>query len=178
MHLFQVAMARQISSSEAFKGIGYTLYQKGDYRKAILYLKQAMKLNHTQEAVAEWIEGKKAIAPFSMKTDARTKIAWSHYHLGDYNKALEIFHKAEKENPGRSTVYEGIGWTYLKTNRFIEARTAFQNAVYTQPLNQSAIHGLKTVKQSLAERNLKRQTTNSSRLPRQVSMGKNANNPS
>jgi len=155
-YIFQVALNRKPDSSETFKGLGFTAFKLKDYNKSILYLKQSVVLNKNPKTFEELVKGNTAIAPYKNATNAQTKLGWSYFHLGQYNRAISEFNRELQNNPDWTSLYEGLGWSYLKLKKLAESRAAFSKAIRLQPLNNSAHVGLNQSKQIAIKEKLKR----------------------
>ncbi len=155
-YIFQVALNRKPDSSETFKGLGFTNYKLKDYNKAILYLKQSSILNKDLKPVEELVKDNSAIAPYNHETSVQTKLGWSYFHLGQYNRAISVFNEELEKRQNWTSIYEGLGWSYLKLKRLAQSRAAFSKAIRLQPLNNSAHFGLNQAKQLAIREKLKR----------------------
>jgi tetratricopeptide (TPR) repeat protein len=63
------------------------------------------------------------------------KIAFCHQKLGNYQQALEFYHKAEIIDPGRLWVIYRIAWCYKRTGNFEKAVAYYQLAEKIEPEN-------------------------------------------
>ena len=158
-YLFQVALKRKPDSSETFKGLGFSSYKLKNYNKSVLYLKQSMTLNKDLKTVGELIKDNSAIAPYENETNAQTKLGWSYYYLGQYNRAIAEFNSELENRPNWTSIHEGLGWSYLKLKKLAQSRGAFTKAIRLQPLNNSAHVGLNQAKQLAIREKLKRKET-------------------
>ena len=124
--------------------------------KAILYLKQSAVLNKDLKPVEELVKDGSAIAPYKTETSVNTKLGWSYFNLGQYNRAISVFNEELGKNPDWTSVHEGLGWSYLKLKKLAQSRAAFSKAIRLQPLNNSAHYGLNQAKQITIREKLKR----------------------
>jgi tetratricopeptide (TPR) repeat protein len=155
-YIFQVALNRKPDSSETFKGLGFTSFKLKNYNKSILYLKQSAILNKDLKNVEELVKDGSAIAPYKTETSVQTKLGWSYFNLGQYNRAISVFNEELGKNPDWTSIYEGLGWSYLKLKKLAQSRAAFSKAIRLQPLNNSAHYGLNQAKQLAIREKLKR----------------------
>jgi tetratricopeptide (TPR) repeat protein len=158
MQMFKTSMQIQPNRSEAHKGMGYIFFHLGRFSEAKQMFKQCLALNPTPNPVFELVTGKNAIAPFKLQTTARTKLGRIHFINEDNPKAIAIFIEELKQQPDQPDAYDGLGWAYLKQNRALEARVAFNMSIRLEPLNNSARKGLRQAKQAITEERLGRKT--------------------
>ena len=159
LNIFQISRAKAPNKSDTIKGIGYILFKQEKYKEAVTWLNKSLTINPYPLVVTETVDNENAISPFEIETSIRTKLGWSFYRLGNYDKALVQFSQELELHPSWSDVNNGLGWSYLKTNRLAEARTAFYSALKNQPLNNSAHKGLNRVKQMFVKQKLLKQQT-------------------
>ena len=154
--MFKNSLRKQPNKSESRKGIGYVLNKTDKLPEAAKYLSQALALNNDPNPVIEMISGNHTIAPYSKITTARTTLGNIFLKQGKPYEAIELFQEELKFRPNLAVAQDGLGWSYLKLNQFIQSRTAFKNAIKNQPLNYLTHKGLKEVKQRIANNKLKR----------------------
>ena len=154
--MFKNSLREQPNKSEARKGMGYALNKIDKLPEAAKYLSQALELNNDPNPVTEMISGNNTIAPYSTITTARTTLGNIFLKQGKPSEAIELFQEELKFRPNLAVAQNGLGWSYLKLNQFIQSRTAFKNALKNQPLNYLTHQGLKEVKQKIANNRLKR----------------------
>ena len=150
VQMFNTALESSPRSSEAMKGLGYSFYQKGQWKEAAAFLKKSIKRNPNPHPVTEKYQGTEPGVEIDMKTSVRTKLARTLIQKGKYQEALEHLQEALSLHPDWPEVYDGLGWAYLKLNRLAESREAFGQALRYQPLNPFSHKGLKEVHYRLA----------------------------
>jgi tetratricopeptide (TPR) repeat protein len=148
--MFNTAFSHTPRKPETVKGIGYTLLRMGQHRKAADFLHESLQLNPEVPPVTETVaDDANDFSDFTVQTSARTQLARAFLKLGLYDEALRHFLIEAERHPNWPEVHDGLGWTYLKLERRIEARAEFIKALRQQPLLQSAQRGLSEVKQSV-----------------------------
>jgi len=155
--IFRVSLAKAPGKSDTLKGIGYNRFQQKKYKEAITWLDRSLSTNPNPSPVMEHVDNENAISPFEMETSARTRLGWSYFYLGNYDRAVAQFSRELEKHPDGSDANNGLGWTYLKMNRLAESRAAFNLAIKSLPLNNSAHKGLNRVKRMIAARKLQKQ---------------------
>jgi tetratricopeptide (TPR) repeat protein len=98
----------------AFLNLGLAYYQKGDYRRAISYYKEALEIDSS----------------FVM---AYENIGLAYEAAGEWEKACEAYQSAISYEPGSPDAYLLLGKLHLRLGRLSEAVEVFQKAVAKDP---------------------------------------------
>lgn len=146
MKMFRLSLKRAPRESEPRKGIGYVLFQRGEYEQAGGFLKDSLDRDPDPAPVLETIRRPKSLGPYKLLTSARTKLARVHILLGNNEEAIKLLNQELNLHPNRAAAYDGLGWVYLQRNRLPEARLAFTQALRLEPLNNLSHKGLNEVK--------------------------------
>jgi tetratricopeptide (TPR) repeat protein len=124
------------------------------WEDAETYLKKSLKRNPKTYPVTEKKQGNEPGLKINIVTSARTKLARTLLHQSKHQEALKHFLEELDLHPDWPEVHDGLGWTYLKLNRLVESREAFNQAIRHQPLNPLSHKGLSEVKYRMALKNL------------------------
>ncbi len=142
---------------DAFNDQGNTLYDTGQYAKALDVYKQALSvkpqdpltLNNLGAAYFALGQNKEAIDTFQSAVKAKPDDAESYLNLGvayntteKYDEAAAALNKAIALKPDWAEALSALGDTYLSLNRYDEAAKAFQAVVKLQPNNVNAYSNL------------------------------------
>jgi len=152
--MFNTALASQPRSSEAMKGLGYNFFKMKKWEDAETYLKKSLKRNPKTYPVTEKKQGSEPGQKINIVTSARTTLARVLLRQSKHREALKHFLEELNHHPDWPEIHDGLGWTYLKLNRLLESREAFNQAIRHQPLNPLSHEGLNEVKYRMALKNL------------------------
>jgi tetratricopeptide (TPR) repeat protein len=154
MDMFQIVLRDQPNKSEAYKGMGYNLFQLGKYQQAQSFLETSLAINPRPESIQETRTDIDSQKPYEITTTVRSKLGRILTLAKRYDLAIEMFQSALKENDRLAEAYDGLGWLYLKRNRLSSSRAAFTTALQLQPLNRLSQKGLAQVKKTIALQNV------------------------
>jgi tetratricopeptide (TPR) repeat protein len=115
------------------------------YREAIAPLRQSLALDADLPPVQERVEipGVPGLHPIT--SDARSTLAWSHYHAGDYPEAARHFREVTQRRPNWADPFSGLGWTLTKLGDREAAEQAFRKSLQVTPRHADALMGLRTL---------------------------------
>jgi len=129
---FREALALDPRYRDAAVGFAYSLFELGRYAEALPHLERL-----TREGEGNML--KSAAADLE---EVRSRLAWTLFYLGEYEKAREQFTKSLASRPDWSGLHNGLGWTYLRLGDRARARASFQRALQLQPNHADAKEGL------------------------------------
>lgn len=145
------------NSADNHVELGWVLYQKGEYNKALAEYKKALDINekhygaHYNLGVAYRQVGKYdlAVASLQKALEIAPKSFEAHYDLGmayqgngKLDQALQELKLAYKLNPGSTEIIYRIGETYEKLGNVQEAKYQYQSALEFDPKFTQAEEGL------------------------------------
>jgi tetratricopeptide (TPR) repeat protein len=129
---FRQALALDPKYRDASVGFAYSLFELGRYAEALPHLERA-----TREGEAT------AFRPaLSDVEQVRSRLAWTLFYLGDYQRARVEFTKGLAARPDWAGLHNGLGWTYLRLGDKARARPSFQHALQLQADFPDAKEGL------------------------------------
>jgi tetratricopeptide (TPR) repeat protein len=129
---FREALALDPRFRDAAVGYAYALFELGRYAEALPHL----------ERLTRGGEGSAIQTPMRDVEDVRSRLAWTFFYLGGYDKARDQFLKGLKARPDWYGLHNGLGWTYLRLGDRVRARASFQRALELQPSYADAKEGL------------------------------------
>lgn len=109
----------QVYEANAYRGIGRTLWDEGDYQGARVNLEKALELDDT-DAFSHWALG------------------GVFYDQGDYEAALPELERAVALRPENAGMLAWLGACYMALERWEEARTVLEKAVELAPDREDA----------------------------------------
>jgi superkiller protein 3 len=112
--------------SDAYNGMGWTAFEKGEHEKAIAFWRKALEINPKMPAV-------------------HNSIAQTLIILGRYD---EVVKEAEEElniTPQSNLSYFLIGQGYLKQKEYEKAKKYYETAIKLKPDYMNAYYGLITI---------------------------------
>jgi tetratricopeptide (TPR) repeat protein len=136
---------------------GWLLYLAGRYEESILAYRKAVRLEPGAieprlglmlplMAARKWGEARTAGVETLEKAPgdftAQSRIAFTHYQQGQYEKAESWYRKALAGYPSNLEMRAGLAWSLYKQNRFPEARAEFQQILDISPDHASALEGM------------------------------------
>jgi tetratricopeptide (TPR) repeat protein len=161
---FRQALARQPKWEGLHDGLGWSRYQVGRYHLALESFREALALDprHRDAAVGyayslfelgRYAEARPHLERLTREgegyasqgkdvEDVRSRLAWTLFYLGQYEKARDQFLKGLAAWPDWYGLYNGLGWTYLRLGDRTHARASFQRALQLQPGYADAKEGL------------------------------------
>ncbi len=154
MDMFQIALRDQPNKSEAYKGMGYNLFQLKKFEEAQSFLETSLVINPQSESILETRMDSMSNQPYEIVTTIRSKLGRILISAKRYDLAIEMFQAALKEDNRLSDAYDGLGWLYLKKRLFSASRAAFTTSLQLQPLNPTSQKGLAQVKKTIALQNV------------------------
>jgi Flp pilus assembly protein TadD len=133
----------------AYFARGVCYEQSGDWAKAELDLKQALKVSPEEPSILNylgysWIDRgmhvEKAKALIEKAVELRPNdgfiidsLGWVNFLTGDYEKAVTLLEEAVRIEPNDVTINEHLGDAYWRVGRKIEARFQWQHAIDSKP---------------------------------------------
>ncbi len=129
---FQKALALDPRYRDAAVGLAYSLFELGRYAEALPHLERL-----TREG-----EGHALQSPTKDVDEVRSRLAWTLFYLGNYEKAKEEFTKGIAARPDWYGLHNGLGWTYLRLSDLGRARQSFRRALQLRPDLADAKQGL------------------------------------
>ena len=129
---FREALALDPRYRDAAVGYAYSLFELGRYAEALPHLERLTR------------EGEGYAFQSSLKDveDVRSRLAWTLFYLGQYEKARDQFLKGLAARPDWYGLHNGLGWTYLRLGDQRRARVSFQRALELRPSYGDAKEGL------------------------------------
>lgn len=114
------ALAADPKSHFALRGRGWSAMQQGDHHRAVDFLGRARALI-TIDKRDDWIETLRGLA-------------WSNYHIGNYDDAIADFSALrEASGPGETgllqDIHRGLGWSFYRKGSMAEAAAHFNDAI-------------------------------------------------
>jgi len=85
-------------------------FRRGDFVRARQHLERSVQLDEEQANAL------------------RNQIADMYYYAGNHTKAIELYRRILKDDPGNGYALEGVGWSYLALGDISEARDWFLRA--------------------------------------------------
>ncbi|MBI4536912.1 MAG: tetratricopeptide repeat protein [candidate division NC10 bacterium] len=130
---FQAALAIDDRYRDADVGIAYSLFEAKRYAEALPRLERL-----TREG-----EGQRFFLPRAKDVeDVRSRLAWTLYYLGEYERAGVEFRQGIAARPDWYGLHAGLGWTHLKLKNNSAARQSFERALSLKPGYPDAKEGL------------------------------------
>ncbi len=127
---FQLALNQDPGYRDARIGLAFSEYELGDYADARPQLDQlAGERGPEQEEI-------------------RGRLAWTLFHLKEYDRAEREFRKGIAARPNSYDLYDGLGWTYLGMGRSQLAIQNFQQALRLRPDFRDAQAGMRLASNS------------------------------
>ncbi|MBI4397651.1 MAG: tetratricopeptide repeat protein [Candidatus Omnitrophica bacterium] len=111
---FNQALKFEPKSIDALKGLGFSLFEKGDFAGALEKLNKSLQIQTYQP-------------------DVQSKIGWIDNKQGNFEQALVEFEKAKQLNPYLVEPYTGLAWTYYEMKNFPKAKEFFSVAIAIYP---------------------------------------------
>jgi len=111
---------------DAYNGMGWTAFEKGEYEKAIAFWRKALEINPKMPAV-------------------HNSIAQTLIILGRYNEVINEAREELKVTPQSSLSYFLIGQGYLKQKEYEKAKKYYETAIELKPDYMNAYYGLITI---------------------------------
>ncbi|MCD4772810.1 MAG: tetratricopeptide repeat protein [Bacteroidales bacterium] len=160
--LFENAIKVTKNNCMAHNNLGITLFEKGEFNKAIFHYKKALNIKpDTSEAiknlgVALTKKGnlKEAARYFSKALVINSENWDSHYKLGDvlakrgkFNKAIRHFEEVIRINPGYAPAYNEIGIILAQKGKLQKSNDFFSKAIQLEPDCKEARDNLLILKQ-------------------------------
>lgn len=140
---FEQYIAAGGNDPNAYRGRGFANYRLGEYQRAIPDLEQAMQLEPNQLLpISEAIPYEGSDKLWEITYSARSTLAWTHWQLGDYARAEEMFRKVVAAHPDWIDAWTGLGWTLLSMGNADEAADQFRKALELAPGYPYATQGL------------------------------------
>lgn len=106
-----------------------------DIEKALLYSEKAIKVSPNNSAYLD-------------------TYGWIHYHLGNYEVALEYILKSIELGEKSAEVFEHLADIYMKMGKYKEAKEAYTQALQLSPNNHNLIDKINKLNVKLNETNL------------------------
>ena len=132
---FREALALDPKYRDAAVGYAYCLFELGRYAEALPHF----------ESLTREGEGTPFRPASSDLDQVRSRLAWTYFYLGDYQRARVEFTKGITARPDWSGLYNGLGWTSLRLGDRAQAKTNFERALQLQPGFEDAREGLAMV---------------------------------
>jgi len=129
---FQKALELDPRYRDAGVGLAYALFELGRYAQALPHLDRL-----TREG-----EGRSMQAPMKDVEELRSRLAWTLFYLGEYERARHQFEKGLAARPDWYGLHNGLGWTYLRLGDKARARESFRRALQSKPDYADAKEGL------------------------------------
>jgi tetratricopeptide (TPR) repeat protein len=129
---FREALALDPRYRDAAVGYAYSLFELGRYAEALPHLERLIREG----------EGYASQSPRKDAEDVRSRLAWTLFYLGQYEKARDQFLKSLAAWPDWYGLHNGLGWTYLRLGDRRRARASFQRALQLLPNYADAKEGL------------------------------------
>lgn len=134
-------------TAEDWNSEGEVYFEQKKYKEALKHFKKANELNpgerlywHNVGKAYHWLgKNKDAIKYFekanaiSPHFDTYLHMGWAYRNLKKYEKALECYNKADKEQPYNYLVRNGIGIIYLRQGDFLTAHGYFERVTEIKP---------------------------------------------
>lgn len=112
--------------TDAYNGMGWTTFEKGEYEKAIVFWRKALEINPKMP-------------------DVHNSIAQTLIILGRYDEVINEAQEELKVTPQSSLSYFLIGQGYLKQKEFEKAKKFYETAIELKPDYINAYYGLITI---------------------------------
>jgi protein O-GlcNAc transferase len=142
---FRQIIERDPKNADAQRGLGFALYARKRYREAIPPLERSLGLNADLPPVRERVEIPGAPGLHPIVSDAASTLAWAHYQLADYPRALGLFREVTAKRPESADAWAGLGWSLVKTGEAVGAESAFRRSLSVQPNYPDAVAGLRAL---------------------------------
>lgn len=132
-NMFAANLNNDRNSSDAALGLGAIYFQQADYKATINKLEPLLSGKPKEEK--GWLKWSYVLS----------NLGWSHYYLGNYEKAMDYFKEAlnlHANDDIYAEPYSGLGWVLLKKGSRNTAKEQFLKAVKLAPGYLSAVNGL------------------------------------
>ncbi len=162
-YYFRQALSREPRWKDLYDGLGWSRYRLGRYQTAIQAFQQALELDpgyrdaQTGLAYSEFAVGDYAAARPQLEkllrqgapdeAEVRSRLAWTLFHLKEYDRAEKEFRKGIAARPESYALYDGLGWTYLALGESQLALQNFQQALRLKPDFRDAQAGMRLASQ-------------------------------
>ncbi len=111
---------------DAYNGMGWTTFEKGEYEKAVEFWRKALEINPKMPAV-------------------HNSIAQTLIIMGRYDDVIKEAQEELKVTPQSSLSYFLIGQGYLKQKEYEKAKKYYETAIELRPDYMNAYYGLITI---------------------------------
>lgn len=115
---YTVRMTDRELRAFALTGLGWALYESGDYEDAQRQFTESLAVEHEQAA-------------------AHNGLAWTLYTVQDYQAAYSQFYQAIEIEPEYVNAYYGLGRTLEAMDRTGEARRIYEDALEIEPEHEA-----------------------------------------
>ena len=122
IHFYRSAVKLKPKALEPKLGLIKPLLTKMDYKEAIAVGLSALKLDPKNYTFL-------------------SKVAYSYYLLGKYEKAAAYYERILELYPTDLAMRNGLGWSYLEAGNKEKAKKEFIQILLLSPYNQSALFG-------------------------------------
>ena len=141
--------------------IGWLQYLDGNYSESVKAYKKAISENKNsieaklglmlpQMALRRWKDSidtaKSVLEQDPMNYLANTRLAYSYYNLGQFDKAEKAYKKVLTSYPSDVDMISGLAWSLCKQNKMEKASDLFNQILVISPSHEGAKTGLNTCK--------------------------------
>lgn len=117
---------------DAAVGLAFSLFELGQYAEALPHLERL-----TREG-----EGNALQTSTKDVEEVRSRLAWTLFYLGRYERARDQFTRGITARPNWYGLHNGLGWSYLRLGDAARARESFRRALRLRPDLADAKEGL------------------------------------
>jgi len=129
---FRQALALDPRYRDAAIGEAYSLFELGRYAEALPHLDRLVRDG----------EGNPFKKPLPDQAEIRSRLAWTLFYIGEYERAREQFTKGIASRSDWFGLHNGLGWTLLRLGDRVDAQASFRRALNLNPDCADAREGL------------------------------------
>ncbi len=150
LEVFEAGLGQNDSDPDLLRGAGYASFSLKNYEKAADFSSLSIELMPQLEPILETVYTPGNI-PYQFSSDAKTTLAWSLYHLNNFEKATTLFESAVKLHPDWPDPLSGLGWINFAQKKYDNAKQMFQRAIEIDPEYLDAHSGIAAIEKINAE---------------------------
>ena len=136
---FELSIAKDPREKEARRGLGL----------ALLRLKKVKEANEALEKYVLGLQSDMRECPWGTLSTTLSEWGWALHEAGQWTQATQVFSRLATLHLGEKVVYadpyNGLGWCWLRLNRFDQAKKSFLDAISISPRYESALQGLEAL---------------------------------
>lgn len=132
MEASQEALGLDPRYRDAAVGLAFSLFELGQYAEALPHLERL-----TREG-----EGNALQTSTKDVEEVRSRLAWTLFYLGRYERARDQFTRGITARPNWYGLHNGLGWSHFRLGDAARARESFRRALRLRPDLADAKEGL------------------------------------